>query len=177
MILCELPVLLNLYTQIAPGPLFRRLQQSVGRNVHDGIYTPRLLIWMMIAERLDARGTAARSVAQLVEGRLDPLLSQCKRVRTRRISSGTGAYCQARRHLPKMLVERTMEELVHALRRTLLSRLGKGDGNVYVIDGSSIQLQDTALAGGGTRRGDGLGGATAVGAAERARGGERTGLS
>jgi hypothetical protein len=116
-------------------------------NVHDGIYTPRVLIWMMIAERLDVRGTAAQSVGQLVEGRLDGLLSQCKRVRTRRISLATGGYCLARKHLPKMLVGRTMEELVQALRRTLLSRLGQGDGSVYVVDGSSIQLEDASLAG------------------------------
>jgi hypothetical protein len=45
-----------------------------------------------------------------------------------------------------MLIERTMEELVQALRRTLQARLDKRDGNVYVIDGSSIQLQDANLA-------------------------------
>ena len=138
--------LLSLYTQIAPGPLFRRLQRNLGLNVHDGIFTPRVLLWMMITERLDARGTVAHSVEQLVEGRLDGLLSQCKRARSGKISLGSGGYCQARLHLPKMLVERTMEELIAALRRTLQSRLGNGDERVYVIDGSSIQLRDGSLA-------------------------------
>jgi len=146
MIPCESSVLLNLYTQIAPGELFRQLQRNLGMNVHNGIYTPRLLIWMMLAERLDARGTVARSVAQLTDGRLDVLLSRCKRVCAKKISSATGGYCQARQHLPKMLVERAMEQLVQTLRRTLLSRLGKEDRTVYVIDGSSIQLQDVDLA-------------------------------
>lgn len=147
MIACKQSVLLNLYTQIAPGTLFRQLQQNLGVNVHDGIYSPRLVIWMMLAERLDTRGTAAHSVAQLAEGRLDCLLSRCKRVRTRSISTATGGYCQARQHLPKMLIERTMEELVQELRRTLLSRLSQrnGNGNVYAIDGSSFQLQDASL--------------------------------
>ena len=139
-------VLLSLYTQIAPGQLFCQLQRNLGVNVHDGIFTPRVLLWMMIAERLDALGTVAHSVEQLAEGRLDCLLSQCKRARSRQISLGTGGYCQARLHLPKMLVERTMEELVQTLRRTLQSRLGKAEERVYVIDGSSIQLRDASLA-------------------------------
>lgn len=146
MIPCEHSVLLSLYTQIAPGPLFRQLQRNLGLNVHDGLYTPRVSIWMMLDERLDSGGTVAHSVEQLAEGRLDGLLSQCKRARSKKISLATGGYCQARLHLPKMLIERTMEELVQTLRRTLQSRLGKGGGNVYVIDGSSIQLQDVRLA-------------------------------
>jgi hypothetical protein len=85
-------------------------------------------------------------VGQLVEGRLDSLLSRCKRARTKKISLATGGYCQARQHLPKMLIARTMEELVQTLRRTLHERLGKGAANVYVIDGSSVQLQDVSLA-------------------------------
>lgn len=146
MIACEQSILLNLYSQIAPGPLFRQLQRNLGMTVHDGVFTPRVLIWMMLAERLDARGTAARSVEQLVEGNFDALLSECKRARTRTISVATGGYCQARQHLPKMLVERTMEELVRQLRRTLQARVGLEGGTAYVLDGTSIQLQDARLA-------------------------------
>jgi len=147
MIPCEPSVVLSLYSQIALGPLFRQLQRNLGLNVHDGIYTPRVLIWMMVAERLDSEGTVAGSVQHLVEGQLDCLLSECKRVRTRRISAATGGYCLARQHLPKMLIERTMESLVQRLRQTLQSRLGKAGASLYVIDGTSIQLQDAKLAG------------------------------
>lgn len=145
MIPCEPSVLLSLYSQIAPGQLFRQLQRNLGMNVHDGIYTPRVLIWMMLGERLDARGTVACSVEHLAEGRLDCLLSECKRVRTRRISLATGGYCQARQHLPMMLIERTMEALLQTLRLTLQSRLGQAGASVYVIDGTSIRLQDASL--------------------------------
>ena len=69
MIAEELPVVLNLYAAIAVGELFRLLQRNMGLRVHDRIYTPRVLLWMMIQERLDARGTVASSVEQLVQGR------------------------------------------------------------------------------------------------------------
>jgi hypothetical protein len=59
-------------------------------------------------------------VAQLVEGRFDPLLSQGKRVREKNIGLSTGGYCQARQHLPKLLVSRAMDELIERLRSRLL---------------------------------------------------------
>jgi len=46
-------------------------------------------------QRLEPRGTLASSVAQLVEGRFDPLLSPCKRVREKKIGLSTGAIAQA----------------------------------------------------------------------------------
>src|SRR5438067_4825274 len=100
----NLSVLLSLYMEIAVGALFRLLQRNQGMRVHDRVYTPRLLLWMMIQQRLDARGTLASSVEQLAQGRYDALLSRCKRVREKKISPATGGYCQARQNLPKLLV-------------------------------------------------------------------------
>jgi len=62
-------VLLNLYVQVAPADLFRLLQRQSGRIVRNGIYSARLVIWMMMNQRLQAGGTLARSVEQLVQGR------------------------------------------------------------------------------------------------------------
>lgn len=133
-------VLLDLYAQIAPGTLFRVLQRGLGVNRRDGIYTPRVVMWMMMQQRLDARGTLESTVAQLVLGRFDPLLSQCKRARERNIGLGTAGYCQARQNLPTMLMDRAVEEIVQRLRNYLGERLPQGERPVYVIDGSSLQL-------------------------------------
>jgi hypothetical protein len=137
----ELPILLSLYAQIAPGPLFRLLQRNLGVTKHDGIYTPRVVIWMMMQQRLDAHGTLESTVAQLALGHFDPLLSQCKRVRERNIGVATGGYCQARQNLPKMLMDRAVEEIVQRLRNHLSERLPQWERPVYVIDGSSLQLE------------------------------------
>jgi len=67
-----------------------------------------VVIWMMISQRLHARGTLASSVEQLVQGRFDALLSRCKRVQDKKIALATGGYCQARQHLSKLLVSRCM---------------------------------------------------------------------
>jgi hypothetical protein len=134
-------VLFNLYQQLAPAGLFRLLQREIGWKVRVGIYTARVVIWMMLLQRLQPRGSLASSVAQLVEGRFDPLLSQCKRVQERKVGLSTGGYCQARQHLPKLLVSRSMDELLERLRSRLLESGPELPQRVYLLDGSSLQLQ------------------------------------
>jgi hypothetical protein len=131
----------SLYLQLAPAELFRLLQREMGMRVRNGIYSARLVIWMMMDQRLQARGTLASSVEQLVQGRFDPLLSQCKRVQEKNIALSTGGYCQARQHLPKLLVSRSMDELIERLRSRLVEAGSGLPQRVYVLDGSSLQLE------------------------------------
>jgi len=50
---CDSSVLLNLYLQIAPAELFRlAAARQSGQIVHNGIYSARLVIWMMMNQRL-----------------------------------------------------------------------------------------------------------------------------
>lgn len=135
------PALFRLYQQVAPSELFRLLQRQIGLKTRVGIYTARVVIWMMMMQRLEARGTLASSVVQLVEGRFDPLLSRCKRVQERKIGVSTGGYCQARQHLSRLLVSRTMDELMERLRRRLLESKMELPQRLYLLDGSSLQLE------------------------------------
>ena len=131
----------DLYLQLAPAELFRLLQRQMGVIVHNGIYSARLVIWMMISQRLHPQGTLASSVEQLAQGRFDPLLSRCKRVQEKKIALSTGGYCQARQHLPKLLVSRSMDELIERLRNRLLESGSQLPQRVYLLDGSSLQLE------------------------------------
>ena len=133
--------LFDLYRQLAPAEMFRLLQRQIGCKARAGIYSARVVMWMMMIQRLQPRGTLASSVAQLVEGRFDPLLSRCKRVREKKIGLSTGGYCQARQHLPKLLVSRSMDELIERLRSRLLESRPELPQRVYLLDGSSLQLE------------------------------------
>jgi hypothetical protein len=131
--------------QIAPTGLFCLLQRQLSKQVRKGIYSPRLVLWMMMDQRLQAGGTLAKSVEQLAQGRYAPLLSQCKRVDERRIGLGTGGYCQARQNLPKLLVSRTVEELNERLRQRIIGTpAAAGQPRCYVLDGTSLQLEHAA---------------------------------
>ena len=81
---------------------------------------------------------------QLALGQFDPLLSRCKRVRERNIALSTGGYCQARQNLPKMLMDRSVEEILQRLRNHLSERMAGLECPVYVLDGSSLQLDYSA---------------------------------
>jgi hypothetical protein len=131
----------HLFVDLAPAELFRSLQQQLKVKRRSGIYSARVVLWMMINQRLQARGTLASSVEQLVQGRLDPLLSRCKRVQDQRIALSTGGYCQARQRLPKLLVSRSMDELIERLRSRLLESAPVLAQRVYLLDGSSLQLE------------------------------------
>jgi hypothetical protein len=133
--------LLNLYQEVAPAEEFRRLQGECGKAARDGIYSARLVIWMMMQQRLQPRGSLATSVAELVQGRFDPLLSQCKRVREHKIGVSTGGYCQAREKLPERLVSRSVEEVLEKLRQRITERSACKGPRSYVLDGSSVQLE------------------------------------
>ncbi len=133
--------LFGLYLDLATAELFRSLQKQLQLTVRSGIYSARVVLWMMINQRLQARGTLASSVEQLVQGRFDALLSRCKRVEERKIALSTGGYCQARQRLPKLLVSRTMDELIERLRKRLLESAPVLAQRVYLLDGSSLQLE------------------------------------
>jgi hypothetical protein len=136
-------VLLHLYWRLAPGELFRLLQQQMGVLFRNGIYSARVVIWMMMNQRWQADGTLARSVEQLVQGQFDPLLSRCKRVREKRIALATGGYCQARQNLPTLLVSHTVNELLERLRNHILEESGSSRPyRAYLLDGSSLQLEN-----------------------------------
>jgi hypothetical protein len=133
--------ILGLYRDLAPAEMFRSLQKQLKLTVRSGIYSARLVLWMMINQRLQARGTLASSVEQLVQGRFDALLSRCKRVEDNRIALSTGGYCQARQRLPKLLVSSSMDELIQRLRSRLLESGPELAQRVYLLDGSSLQLE------------------------------------
>jgi putative transposase len=143
MIASKLDVLLNVYTQIAPGSLFRLLQRNLGITKRTGVYTARVVLWMMLAQRLHRRGSLADVVDQLTTGGFDGILSRCKRVREHHISDATGGYCQARQNLPTVLVERSVEEILQRLQNRFSQRGGE-QPRVYVLDGSSLQLEASA---------------------------------
>jgi hypothetical protein len=128
---------LHLYQRIVTAGLLEYLQKQAGVKVRRGIYSARVVIWLMILQRLHRGATLATAVQLLIQGAADPLLQDCCRVRQRKISARTGAYCEARQKLPKLVCRQVMEETIRGLREVL----GQGQDNVFLLDGSSLELE------------------------------------
>ena len=129
----------GLFGQLLPGPYLRQLGRQFG-FCRRGIYSWRLVLWLMIWQRLQGNASLARAVRQLQAPGHRTLLPRCKRVREGRISTGTGGYCQARQKLP-ILAASTMVDRIFQQLQSLL-RLGEpaGMAPVFLLDGSSLRL-------------------------------------
>ena len=110
---------LALYQQCISEGVMGYLQKQARLKVRRSIYTAQVVIWLMIVQRLQPRGTLATGVGALLAGAADRLLSDCERVRQRRISRRTGGYSRARKRLPGLLCKQVVQELVTRLRQIL----------------------------------------------------------
>lgn len=93
--------LCELLSQILEQAHLDAILSSLGVQRHRSIFTPALVVWLMIFQRLHPTRTLSRAVAELKSGRLNHLLDECKQVREGMISGNTGAYSKARERLPQ----------------------------------------------------------------------------
>jgi DDE family transposase len=133
--------LLNLYQRTVSDGVLQYLQKQAGLRNKRGVYGAQVVLWLMMLQRLQGRGTLASAVQLLMQGAADPLLADCRRVRQKRISCRTGGYCQARQRLPKLLCRQVSQEIVERLREVLNASDSSGPRNVFVVDGSSLELE------------------------------------
>jgi hypothetical protein len=134
------PAILDLYQSIVTASRLQYLQEQADWKTRRGIYTARVVLWLMILQRLHAGVSLAYAVQLLIQGAAGSLLENCHRVRRGRISCRTGGYCQARRKLPKLLCRQVSEAIVEQLRQ-VLSQDVSGPRNVFLLDGSSLELE------------------------------------
>jgi hypothetical protein len=130
--------ILGLYQQIITVACAKGIQQGSGNKVRRGIYCTRVVVWMMMLQRLRC-ATLAAAVQMLIEGAAQPLLEHCQRVERWNVSSRTGGYCRARGRLSKLLCREVSEQILQHLQQRL--KRNNEEPPVYVIDGSSVELE------------------------------------
>jgi putative transposase len=128
----------GLYQRCISSGVVEYLQKQAKMKVRRSIYTAQVVMWLMILQRLQPRGTLASGVEALLAGAADWLLSRCGRAQQKRISRRTGGYSHARRRLPKLLCRQVAAELVTRLREILNPA---GVRASYLLDGSSLELE------------------------------------
>jgi hypothetical protein len=137
---------LDLYRKAAPAEFFLELEQELKLNLKSRrrIFNLPLVVWLMMAQRWDAKATLSTSVQQVVQKRPAALLSDHKRIREGTVSAHTGAYSDARQEMPvevaNRVADRILEHLLQGTRREALPGWKRG---VFVLDGSSVELPHT----------------------------------
>jgi len=130
--------LLELYQRILCHGVLQYLEKQGGWKRRRGLYSSPIVLWLMMLQRLQGRGTLATGVQLLLAGAAKPLAVACRRWRRKRISCRTGGYCQARLKLPKLLCKQVSQEIVERLRAMLQPA---GRTPAFVLDGSSLELE------------------------------------
>jgi hypothetical protein len=134
----ETASILKLYADIVTVSCVKLLHRQTGGKARRGIYGTRVVVWMMMLQRLYG-ATLAGAVQMLIEGAAQPLLEHCQRVKQWNVSSRTGGYCRARGRLSKLLCREVSQEILQQLRQMLGARAG--ESAVFAMDGTSLELE------------------------------------
>ena len=135
--------LLCLFERLAPLSWFADLIPESGAGSGKGIYSLAVVIWLMIVQRLHAKGTLSSALQQLLQIRSGNLLPDCKRVRDGNISSHPGGYCQARQKMPTLVARKVSDHILAQLQAELPVCPVGCPHPVFLLDGSCLELART----------------------------------
>lgn len=127
-----------LFQRCIAGGVVEYWERQLHIKVRQCVYSSGVVIWLMILQHLQPRGTLVTGVEALLAGAADGLMSRCGLLRRKRSSGRTGGYSLARQRLPKRLCLQVMKELVLRLREILLP---DGGPLSYLVDGTSLELE------------------------------------
>ncbi len=102
----------------------------------DRIYSPLVTLWVFLGQVLSADHSCRAAVARLIAHRLSQGQRPC--------SAETGAYCQARKRLPEEFFSNVARQTGRALEANVDPQWLWKSRRVYVYDGSSVSMPDTA---------------------------------
>src|SRR5437762_11835409 len=134
---------LHLFQRIAPESWFENLTPTSGSGSRRGIYSFAVVIWLMIVQRMQAKGTLGSALQQLLQNRPLHLLPCCKRVRDNRISPHVGGYCQGRQKMPTEVAIQVSDHVLAQLQAALPVCPAGSQQPVFLLDGSSLELEHT----------------------------------
>jgi hypothetical protein len=126
--------------------LFGQLLTAESVNVLDppepsAVYTPYIVVWLLVYQRLHANATLADAVTELLTQFPHQALPDCKRVRDDKLSANTGAYSRARTRLPVSVATGTADRGAQMLLDSTPSAW-RGR-SVFLLDGTTAQLPHT----------------------------------
>ncbi len=133
--------LLQLLKTVAAASFFEELMAKTRLRFNEGIYTPAVVVWLMVLQRLHPKGTLSAATQTLAGNLSLPVLSSCKRIRQSKVSSATGGYCQARLRLPKLVAGEVSDHIVNQLQKEIQEGWPGLERPVFLVDGSSLQLK------------------------------------
>jgi len=104
------------------------------------IYTPYVVVWLLVYQRLYANASLRDAVAELLQSTSD--LPSQRRVIEQTLSSNTGAYSRARSRLETQVADQVADHVYQTL--VAATPPSWGGRRVFILDGTTISLRPTA---------------------------------
>jgi hypothetical protein len=129
-----------------PAAFLEQAQAEAGVKLNNSVYSPLVVLWLLVAQRLQGGAPLAAAVLELLRGLPASFWPRpCKRIRNWREhgkapSSHTGAYNQARQALPLSIVQNSCDRIFEQLTAQLAPVASQGATRAFLLDGSSMRL-------------------------------------
>ncbi len=140
-----------LYQELLTPEFFEDVKQKEQLRENNSIYTLSVVMWLMMVQRLQGKGTLQTAVLEVLGGLPKSFWPRpCKRLldhweAEKRISCNTGAYNKARQGLPLAVVEQSFDAMFEQLTRGSKDSGGELAGRqAFCMDGTTVRLENTA---------------------------------
>lgn len=129
-----------MFKRLLPTAVIRTVVQATGRRFYERLFTPMILLWGFIFQRLNADHSCDAVISHLASGALDDFDTTHDQPLSMRMPEDTSAYCQGRQRLPLTVVQQALAHTAQTIRHAMDAR-GLWQGRtVYVLDGSTMLL-------------------------------------
>jgi len=141
---------LCLYQRLLPAAFLQQVQDQAGVRQNNRVYTFRVVMWLLILQRLHGGASLETAVLELLRGLPASFWPRpCKRLqdwRRRRnsLSSHSGAYNQARQALPLTVVEQSCQRIFEQLTAHVDGVLPALGARAFFIDGTTVRAAHSA---------------------------------
>jgi hypothetical protein len=141
---------LSLYQRLLPAEFLDQLRQTGKLRENNRVYHHAVVMWLMIAQRLQGNGTLETAVLELLRGLPASLWpNPCKRLQVgpegqkANLSANTGSYNNARQALPVTLVEQCFDRAFEQLTGEAGGVLAGVGRRAFFLDGTTVRLPRT----------------------------------
>jgi hypothetical protein len=140
---------LALFEQLLPASFLEQAEARAGRRHNSCVYTPLVVMWLLIRQRLQGAGSLQAAVVELLPGLPASFWPRpCKRIRDwqqhgKPLSGYTGAYNQARQALPVSIVQESCDRIFAELVARMDPPVGESTPRAFILDGSSMRMAHT----------------------------------
>ena len=131
------------YLQVVPEARVAELLEGGSAGSREGPLSAWLVIWLMIFQRLHAKGTLSVAVREMLSGPAQAFVRWSGKNQGKRLSANTSGYSQARSRLSLDVAEKVSDMIFESLQaqpRTVAS----WDRPMFLLDGSSVLLSHSA---------------------------------